>query len=146
MTDETIYDDDAPRNNGYLAIPDDDASIIARGNPRAINFNDRVQGAYFGVRNDPKRGDLFREMRQACTNDNAFEGHLADDDTESARLLRDHAREEIGDSVIAGAKLHQIRRAIGVVERRFHISRKERRAISSEPDFRTDAEGNTTAS
>ena len=127
MSDETTINDDTPRNNGYLAIPDDDASILARGNPRSINFNDRVQAAYFGVRNDPKRADVFREMRQACTNEKAVEGHLTDDDTESARLLRDHAREEIGDPVVAGANLHDIRRAIGVVERRFHISRRERR-------------------
>jgi hypothetical protein len=145
MTDDTNRDD-APRNNGYLAIPDDTPSILARGNARAINFNDRVQGAYFGVRDDPQRGELFREMRQACTNDYAVEGHISDDDSESSRLLRDYAREEIGDAVVAGAKLSEIRRAIGVVERRFKISRNQRRGLSPEPDFTADTSGNTTAS
>jgi hypothetical protein len=122
---------DPMRNNGYLAIPEDTASILARGNPRAINFNDRVQSAYFGVRDDAKYGHPFREMRQACTNDLAVEGHISDDDTESARLLRDYARRTMGDSVIADAKLHQIRRSIGVVERRFKISRGQRRQVGA---------------
>jgi hypothetical protein len=64
----------------------------------------------------------------AVYDEQAVEGSLAADNIEAARMIREKAK-TIEDHSLAHEKLATISKSLGVVLRRYHLSRKERRQI-----------------
>jgi hypothetical protein len=57
----------------------------------------------------------------------AVEGSLAADNVMAATMIREYAKKVDEDHALANEKLATISKALGVVLRRYEISRKERR-------------------
>jgi hypothetical protein len=68
----------------------------------------------------------YREYLRAVYDAHAVEGSLAADNVLAAMILRDKAK-EVGSTEVAIEKLAIINAALGVVLRRYHASRKQRR-------------------
>jgi hypothetical protein len=64
----------------------------------------------------------------AVYDEQAVEGSLAADNIEAARMIREKAN-TIDGHVLQGEKLATISKSLGVVLRRYHFSRKERRQM-----------------
>jgi|SRR5262252_4353855 len=68
----------------------------------------------------------YREYLRAVYDSHAVEGSLAADNIFACMIIRDKAK-EIGSTEVAAEKLAIINSALGVVLRRYHASRKQRR-------------------
>ena len=76
-------------------------------------------------------GDTGKEyilFLSAVYDEQAIEGSLAADNIEAARMIREKAR-TIENHLLQNEKLATISKALGVVLRRYHFSRKERRQL-----------------
>jgi hypothetical protein len=89
-------------------------------------INDHVEDAHRALL-DSEQAELYRSYLWAVYDEQAVEGSLAADNIESARLIRVWAKEN--KSELAREKLATIAKALGVVLRRYHASRKERRQM-----------------
>jgi hypothetical protein len=69
--------------------------------------------------------DEYRKFLWAVWDEQAVEGSLSADNIMAATMIRNRAREI--NSEIANEKLATIVKALGVVLRRYHVSRKQRR-------------------
>jgi len=69
----------------------------------------------------------FQAYLHAVWDEQAQEGSLSLDNGKAAEMIRDHVRGTNATSEIATSKLATIVKALGVVMRRYGISRKERR-------------------
>ena len=86
-------------------------------------LNDLVEDIHrILVNEDPK----YRAYLRATYDAHAVEGSLAADNVLAAMIIRERAK-EIGSAEVAGEKLALINLALGVVLRRYHASRKQRR-------------------
>jgi|SRR5215475_4512078 len=86
-------------------------------------LNDLVEDIHrILVNEDPK----YRGYLRATYDAHAVEGSLAADNVLAAMIIREKAK-EIGSSEVAAEKLAIINLALGVVLRRYHASRKQRR-------------------
>lgn len=83
--------------------------------------NDRVEEIHLKLIEDEK----YRRYLDAYDDGEAVEGSMATDNVFAAQMIRNKAI-EAGDSRIASLKAHTIVRCLGVVLRRFRLSRKER--------------------
>jgi hypothetical protein len=86
-------------------------------------LNDLVEDIHrILVNEDPK----YRAYLRATYDAHAVEGSLAADNVLAAMIIREKAK-EIGSTEVAAEKLAIINLALGVVLRRYHASRKQRR-------------------
>jgi hypothetical protein len=86
-------------------------------------LNDLVEDLHrMLVNEDPK----YREYLRATYDAHAVEGSLAADNVLAAMIIRDKAK-QLNSAEVAGEKLAIINLALGVVLRRYHKSRKQRR-------------------
>jgi hypothetical protein len=67
----------------------------------------------------------YRKFLDAVYNSQAVEGSMIADDFEAARMIREEAREN-GNHYVAEQNLTTLKQSLGVVMRRFGVSRKER--------------------
>jgi len=82
-----------------------------------------------GTRDDDTtqtRGDRYLSLLRATYDAHAVEGSLSADNTLAAIMIRKKAK-EMGIVDVAGEKLAIINMALGVVLRRYKLSRKQRR-------------------
>ena len=86
------------------------------------SLHDEVESLYLSLYED----ETFRALRDAVYQEQSAEGRFIDDDVASAAMIRDAAKRK-GIAVITREKLSVIRHSIGVVERRYNATRKQRR-------------------
>jgi hypothetical protein len=86
-------------------------------------LNDLVEDIHRILVNDDAK---YRAYLRAVHDSHAVEGSLSCDNTLAAMILREKAK-EIGSTEVAEEKLAIINLALGVVLRRYHASRKQRR-------------------
>ena len=91
-------------------------------------INDLVEDVHRGLLDNEKKSEKYRSFLHAVYDEQAVEGSLAADNIESARMIREEAAEN-NDRELSGEKLATIAKALGVVLRRYHASRKERRQM-----------------
>ena len=90
-------------------------------------LNDHVEDIHNALL-DSDKGDQYRSYLFAVYDEQAVEGSLSADNVLSAAMIRDWAKEEEIKEVTR-EKLATIAKALGVVLRRYHESRKERRSM-----------------
>jgi len=86
-------------------------------------LNDLVEDIHRMLVNE---SDVYRALLRATYDTHAVEGSLSMDNALVAMMIRDKAK-AIDSSEVAGEKLAVINMALGVVLRRYHASRKQRR-------------------
>ena len=86
-------------------------------------LNDLVEDIHRALVNESEK---YRSLLRATYDAHAVEGSLSMDNALVAMMIRDKA-EKIGSTEVAGEKLAIINMALGVVLRRYHASRKQRR-------------------
>jgi hypothetical protein len=89
------------------------------------NINDYVED----VHRDLVEDDQYRAYLYACWDEQAVEGSLSADNTMAAKMIRDKAVEMDPEHMLAKEKLATISKSLGVVLRRYHASRKQRREM-----------------
>jgi hypothetical protein len=103
-------------------LPD---SVIAMQNARKTPFvrllNDMVDELHNKLFEDPK----YRAYLDGVWDEQCVEGSLAADNFKAAEMIRERAVKE--NSRVAHEKLATIVKSLGIVLRRYGISRKERR-------------------
>ncbi len=88
-------------------------------------LNDLVEDIHRVLVDDEKVGDQYRALLRATYDAHAVEGSLSMDNALVAQMIRQRAVDT--GSEIAKEKLAIINLALGVVLRRYHASRKQRR-------------------
>jgi|SRR5215471_9483490 len=88
-------------------------------------INDLVEDAHRALMESDK-SVKYCSFLNAVYDEDAVEGSLAADNIESARMIREWANDSESNE-LAQKKLATIAKALGVVLRRYHFSRKERR-------------------
>jgi hypothetical protein len=86
-------------------------------------LNDLVEDIHRTLVNESER---YRSLLRATYDAHAVEGSLSADNILAAMMIRDKAK-DIGSSEVAEEKLAIINLALGVVLRRYKMSRKQRR-------------------
>jgi hypothetical protein len=97
-------------------------------------LNDLVEDIHRLLVNDDPQ---YRAFLRAVYDAHAVEGSLAADNIMAAKIIRDKAK-EIGSTEVAEEKLAIINLALGVVLRRYHASRKQRRNTVAGQEVPTD--------
>jgi hypothetical protein len=88
-------------------------------------LNDYIEDVHVKLLgNGETEGTLYRAYLYATYDEQAVEGSLSADNVKAAEMIREAA---LTDSPIKHEKLATISKALGVVLRRYHESRKERR-------------------
>ena len=87
-----------------------------------MTLNDRVEAYHRSLEENPTYGKFL----YAVYDEQAVEGSLTDDDHGAARMIRDQAVEK-NDLEVANQKIASIKKALKIVLRRYHQSRKERK-------------------
>jgi hypothetical protein len=105
-------------------------------------LNDRVDAIHVQLWATPE----YRKYLDAVYDEDAVEGSLATDNAFAAKMIRDHAV-TIGDTYVAGKKVHTIVKAMRVVLRRLQISREERaREVAGQIIDMSNGQGNGQSS
>lgn len=108
-------------------LPATQDDLLARKTMMAQkNLNDEVDEIHFALWSDQS----YQDYLDAVYDEQAIEGSLAFDDSEAARAIRTYAQMDanrVRYPRTAREKLAIIAKALHVVLRRYHISRKERR-------------------
>jgi hypothetical protein len=91
------------------------------------SINDAVEEIHKRLVDGDTSGQYLRYLF-AVYDEQAVEGSLAADNIESARMIREKARTIEGHS-LQDEKLATIAKSLGVVLRRYHLSRRERRQM-----------------
>jgi hypothetical protein len=89
-------------------------------------INDNVEDVHRTLVNGDQN-EVYLRYLFAVYDEQAVEGSLAADNIEAARMIRDYARQHDGE--LGREKLATIAKALGVVLRRYHSSRQERRQM-----------------
>lgn len=89
-------------------------------------LNDLVEDVHRMLVNDEDDGPSYRALLRAVYDEQAVEGSLAADNTFAAIMIREKAK-TIDGNELANEKAATISKALGVVMRRYHSSRNERR-------------------
>lgn len=105
------------------AVLDDWQRFI--GTKRTIN--DLVEDAHRALI-ESDHSEQYRSFLFAVYDEQAVEGSLAADNIEAARMIRQWAN-DADSHELAREKLATIAKSLGVVMRRYHASRKERRQM-----------------
>ena len=104
------------------ALPETVDGFIAHRKLKAKRtLNDQVEDAYLRLVENEK----FQAFIFAVYDEQTVEGSLAADNIMAAEMIRDKAK--AAGSELASEKLATISKALGVVQRRYGFSRKERR-------------------
>ena len=104
-------------------LPGNTAALIEqRKSKKSYTMNDMVERHHLALYDR----DEYQALLEAVYSEQALEGSLLADDFEASRMIREYARES-GDGYVAKQKLDTIRKSLGVVLRRYNITRKERR-------------------
>jgi len=104
------------------ALPETVDGFLAHRKLKAKRtLNDQVEDAYLALVQNEK----FQAFIFAVYDEQAVEGSLAADNIMAAEMIRDKAKAAGSD--LAKEKLATISKALGVVQRRYGFSRKERR-------------------
>jgi hypothetical protein len=90
-------------------------------------INDLVEDAHRALI-ESDQSNKYRAFLFAVYDEQAVEGSLAADNIEAARMIREWAKDSDGNE-LSHEKLATIAKALGVVLRRYHASRKERRQM-----------------
>jgi len=90
-------------------------------------LNDHVEDVHRALLQGDQ-SDKYVAFLWAVSDGQAVEGSLAADNVEAARMIREYAKEN-GKVELMNEKLGPIVLALGVVLRRYHQSRKERRQM-----------------
>jgi hypothetical protein len=91
------------------------------------NINDLVEDIHQMLIGG-NQSESYIAFLSAVYDEQAVEGSLAADNIEAARMIRDRARTMEGNS-LQNEKLATISKSLGIVLRRYHLSRKERRQL-----------------
>jgi hypothetical protein len=86
-------------------------------------LNDLVEDIHRMLVNESEE---YRALLRATYDAHAVEGSLSMDNAVAAQMIRKKAK-DIGSTEVANEKLAIINLALGVVLRRYHVSRKQRR-------------------
>jgi len=89
----------------------------------SLTLNDKVEV----IHNRLRENDKYARYLYAVYDEQAEEGSLSADNVMAALMIRQAAKKENGEEEVASQKLATINKALGVVLRRYHLSRKERR-------------------
>jgi len=89
-------------------------------------LNDLVEDIHRMLVGDEEDGPAYRALLRAVYDEQAVEGSLATDNTFAAIMIRDKAR-QLESHELADQKAATISKALNIVMRRYHSSRKERR-------------------
>jgi hypothetical protein len=87
-----------------------------------LTLNDHVNAIHSELW---ERDETYMEYLDAVYDSEAVEGSLAADNIKAAEVIREYARKN-GVKAVANKKLATIVKALNVVLRRYHASRKER--------------------
>lgn len=85
-------------------------------------LNDHVEAIHVQLYENAE----YQRFLDAVYDEDAVEGSLAADNLQAAQMIRNKAREAGHDPYVAEKKLATISKALGVVLRRYGMSRKER--------------------
>lgn len=107
---------------------------------RDLSLNDFVHDLHKRLSDNAKYIGFLR----AVYDEQAVEGSLAADNLEAARMIRDEAAKI--NSPVATEKLATISKALGVVLRRYGLSRKQRRNMIDGADVPSSDDNNSEAS
>ena len=100
-------------------------------------LNDLVEDIHRILVNESER---YRALLRATYDAHAVEGSLSMDNALVAMMIREKAK-ELGSAEVAGEKLAIINMALGVVLRRYHASRKQRRNTVGGEQVPTEGNG-----
>ena len=104
-------------------LPANRSSLLAqRVGQMRRTLNDLVEEAHISLYENVR----YNSFLNAVYDEQAVEGSLSADNIMAATMIREHATKN-EDNPLAGEKLATIAKALGVVLRRYEISRKERR-------------------
>jgi hypothetical protein len=102
------------------------------------SINDLVHDIHKLLMKDDALSGKYRRYLYATYDEQAVEGSLSADNAMVALMIRERAKEE--DTPVQYEKLSVIYKALGVVLRRYHMSRKERR-LSVDGEIISDNHG-----
>jgi hypothetical protein len=115
-------------NSRQLAAPPPlpatkDELLAQRVGQMRRTLNDMVEDIHVALYDNEK----YSAYLYAVYDEQAVEGSLAADNVMAATMVREHAKKSNNENPLAKEKLATISKALGVVLRRYEISRKERR-------------------
>jgi hypothetical protein len=90
-------------------------------------INDEVESIHIQLLSDEDQREHYQRLLWAVYDQQAVEGSLSCDNCLAAMVIRDTARKSNEHHPLVSEKLATISMALGVVLRRYHQSRKERR-------------------
>lgn len=90
-------------------------------------LNDHVEDVHCALLASDEDGDRYRSLLDAVYDEDAVEGSLSVDTTLAAQMIRNYAMDQNPKHLLAGKKIATIGKALGVVLRRYNMSRTERR-------------------
>jgi hypothetical protein len=90
-------------------------------------INDEVESIHLQLFDDEEQGERYGKLLYAVYDEQAVEGSLSCDNCLIAQMIRDTARATSESHPLTREKLATISKALGVVLRRYHQDRKERR-------------------
>ena len=90
-------------------------------------INDYVEDIHMLLVDDKDKRERYLALLSAVYDEQAMEGSLSCDNCLAAAMIRDRAKALGEHSPLVTEKLATISKALGVVLRRYHQSRKERR-------------------
>lgn len=96
--------------------------IAQRKSEMHRTLNDHVEDIHLALYTDPD----YQRLLDAVYDEDAVEGSLAADNLEAATMIRDYARKDKRNPYVGDKKKATISKALGVVLRRYGMSRKER--------------------
>jgi len=96
--------------------------LAARQIKAERTLNDYIEDLYLEL----AENDNFKRLIWAVWDEQALEGSLAADNIMAAEMIRDRAREN-SHPYVSNEKLATISKSLGVVQRRYGLSRKQRR-------------------
>ena len=110
----------------YLALPPTVEGLLAQRNkPQRATLHDRVEAHYLNLYVSQE----FRQLRDPLYKEQSIEGDLRDDDTRAAMMIREEAKHK-GDVMVSEEKLAVLRHCMLVVERRYNVTRTQRRRLA----------------
>ena len=105
------------------ALPANTTDMMAqRKTALRRTLNDHVETIHLQLYEDAK----YQRLLDAVYDEDAVEGSLSADNLLAAQMIRQHAEENNRDPYVAEKKLATLSKALGIVLRRYGMSRRER--------------------
>lgn len=105
-----------------VPLPATREEMLSRKTLKAMTLNDYVDQIHVTLFGE---NEEYTDLLDAVYDEDAVHGSLSIDNAFAAKIIRDYAHAQ-GVPYIAGKKLATIVKSLGVVLRRYHMSRKER--------------------